>query len=116
MAIAVPLLHFAEEYATGFTVAFPELLGTEPTSPNTFLVFNMSAYVAFVFGGPVICPRARAPMMIPLFFIGYRVTGNASTHTVLAIVVGGTFRAPASSLLYCVFAPLLVRELCRSTR
>lgn len=116
LAVAIQMLHFAEEYITGFYTKFPELFGGWAYSSDTFVVFNMGAYFAFIVGAILIHRKIRAPMVIPLFFITYGVIGNAVMHAVFAIWVDGYFPGLYTSLLYWVLAPLLLRELWRSTR
>lgn len=116
LAVAVQMLHFAEEYVTGFYVRFPELFGGAAYSADAFVIFNMSAYFAFILGAIMIYKKVRGPMMIPLFFITYGVIGNAITHVIFAIVAGGYFPGLYTSFLYWVLAPLLLRELWKGTR
>lgn len=116
LALAVQMLHFAEEYVTGFYVRFPELFGGGAYTAETFVMFNMSAYFAFVIGAILPYKGIVAPMMIPLFFITYGVIGNAITHVIFAIAAGGYFPGLYTSLLYWLLAPLLIRELWRVTR
>lgn len=116
LALAVQMLHFAEEYVTGFYSKFPELFGGAAYSVDTFVVFNMSAYFLFVLGAIMLYRKVREPMMIPLFFIAYGVIGNALSHLVFAIIAGGYFPGLYTSLIYWVLAPLLVRALWRGTR
>lgn len=116
VALAVQMLHFAEEYVTGFYDKFPALFGAPGYSRETFVLFNMGAYCAFVIGALIIQKKLRAPMMIPLFFISYGVIGNAITHAIFAISVGGYFPGLYTSLAYWVLAPALLRALWRTTR
>lgn len=116
VAVAMQMLHFAEEYATGFYEQFPVLFGGAPYAPSTFVIFNMCAYFAFVLGAIMLYQKVREPMLIPLFFITYGVIGNAVTHVIFAIMVGGYFPGLYTSLLYWVLAPILLRGLWRGTR
>ena len=116
IAVAVQMLHFAEEYLTGFYAKFPALFGGAAYSPEVFVAFNMSAYFAFIIGAVFIYKKTRPLMMIPLFFITYGVLGNAITHVIFAIYVGGYFPGLYTALIYWLLAPFLLRELWNGTR
>lgn len=110
------MLHFAEEYVTGFYQAFPVLFGGQAYSVNTFVVFNMCAYCLFLIGGIILHQQKRALMMMPLFFISYGVLGNAISHLAFSLMVQGYFPGLYTSFAYWVLAPLLIKSLWQETR
>lgn len=109
LALAVQFLHFAEEHATEFEIAFPALFNAPPYSHNLFVSFNMIAYAMFILGGLAIFWKFKPLTLIALFFVSYGVLGNAIAHTVFSIVEGGYFSGLYTSLLYWILAPLLLR-------
>lgn len=116
LGLACQLLHFAEEYLTHFDQRFPVLFGGEPYPRDIFVVFNLFSYAVFIIGWLGV-KRGIQPLFIPaLFFVTYRMIGNAIMHVVFCIMVGGYFPGIYTSLLYWVLGPLTLREILHSTR
>ena len=91
-AIALQVLHFAEEFITGFHERFPALYGAAPYPATTFVTFNMAAYAVFIVAGLVTFAAGRRTLLIPvLFFIVYGMVGNAVSHVTWSIATGGYF-------------------------
>ena len=81
-ALAIQFLHFAEEYVTGFRVAFPTLYGGTPYANDLFVIFNMTSYSIFAVGALAAIYTPLRFLLVPvLFFIVYGAIGNAVSHT-----------------------------------
>jgi Protein of unknown function with HXXEE motif len=115
-ALAVQFLHFAEEHATHFDVAFPALFNAPPYPHNLFVSFNMVAYFMFIIGGLAIYWKFKPLTLIALFFVSYGVLGNAIAHLVFAIVAKGYFPGLYTSLLYWILAPMLLKRIWHFSR
>lgn len=105
-------LHFAEEHQAGFATAFPALYGGAPYSIDVFTWFNMAAYAAFAMSAVAALVLGRSPLYLPpLFFAVYGAIGNAISHIVFAVLVGGYFPGLVTGLGYLVLGPVLLRRL-----
>ncbi len=108
VAVAVQLLHFAEEFVTGFAEEFPRRYGAEPYDIDMFVWFNMGAYAVFVVAAVALWHRSNRKLLVPvLFFIVYGTLGNAVAHLTWAILAGGYFPGLYTSLAFWVLGPLL---------
>lgn len=111
--LAVQLLHFAEEYVTGFTIEMAKLLSDETYPINYWVTFNMVAYAIFILGGIVLFKRMTEFMIIPVFFLVVGVLLNAAAHILISIYVGGYFPGLFSACLYALCVPFLVKTMTR---
>ncbi|MCC2321124.1 hypothetical protein [Cellulomonas xiejunii] len=112
VALGWQLLHFAEEFQTGFWHRFPALYGGAPYEPATFVWFNMASYVLFGAATAVAVGRGRGAVLMPsLFFVVYGTLGNAITHLVWAVMVGGYFPGLVTACGYLVIGPVLLRRM-----
>jgi hypothetical protein len=111
IALALQLVHFAEEYVYGFATRVTEISpGMPPFDADVFVVFNMIAYALFVLGALAIYRGIRFPMVIVWFF-ALAVIGNAIGHALLCIRVQGYFPGFYTSLGGWIVGPILIRRL-----
>ena len=117
MALSLQLLHFAEEYATGFATRFPPAFGGQPFSRTTFVSFNMAAYAVFVLSALAsLRYGARTPLLPLLFFVVYGTWGNAVSHLTWCVITGGYFPGAGTASLYLILGPLLLHAFVRDWR
>lgn len=116
LAIALQLIHFTEEYLTGFTTKLPKILGGEPYPVDYWLTFNMIAYAIFILGGIALFKKMKEWMIIPVFFILIGVLFNGVAHLLLAVYVGGYFPGLFTALIYLVLGPLLLLKINEITK
>ena len=109
-ALSIQMLHFGEEYLTGFVVELPRLLGQEPYPEDYWLVFNMAAYSFFIIGAIVLYKKIREFAVLPLFFILVGVILNPIAHLGLTIYKGAYFPGLYTAILYFFLMPFVVRE------
>lgn len=115
--LAVQLIHFVEEYLTGFRVRFPELYDGAPYSNDLFVTFNMIAYAVFILGSIAAVTTQRRFLLIPpLFFIVYGAIGNAISHTFWSFFLGEYFPGLFTAQIYWVLGPVVLVTLVRSRR
>ena len=114
IALSVQMLHFAEEYLTGFVIELPALFGQDPYPKDYWLVFNMAAYSIFLLGGIVLMKKIKELAVIPLFFILTGVLFNAAAHLGLAIYTGGYFPGLYTAIIYFFIAPFLIKCIFKS--
>lgn len=111
-ALGWQLLHFAEEFQTGFWREFPELYGGTPYAPEVFVWFNMASYLVFGATTLAVMVRGHGAALVPcLFFVVYGTLGNAITHVVWAVMAGGYFPGLVTACGYLVIGPLLLRRM-----
>lgn len=97
--IGFQLLHFAEEHASNFDIAFPALFNSQTYNHNLFVSFNMIAYFLFLIGGYAIYKGIKPLMMLAMFFIAYGMLGNCIGHIGFALAVKGCFSGLYTSFL-----------------
>ena len=115
LALAIQMLHFAEEYIMNFTTAMPALLGQEPYPNDYWLVFNMAAYFVFILGGIALFKKRKEYAIIPLFFILAGVLLNGMAHIALSIYSGAYFPGMITAILYLVIGPVLLKRIFNNT-
>ena len=115
LALSIQMLHFAEEYLTGFVLELPSVLGEDPYPEDYWIVFNMAAYAFFIVGGIVLVQKIKELAVIPLFFILVAVIFNPIAHVGLAIYEGGYFPGLYTSLAYFIIAPKLIKRIFSET-
>lgn len=90
VALAVQVGHFAEEYWSGFNLAFPPVLGASPWRPVVFVGFNIAWLVIFSLSAAGLARNWRPALVVALFLaIGGLLNGVA--HAALALRAGGYF-------------------------
>ncbi|MGI9545910.1 MAG: hypothetical protein ACR2MM_01635 [Flavobacteriaceae bacterium] len=109
LALSIQMLHFAEEYLTGFVVELPLLFGQDPYPEDYWLVFNMAAYAFFIIGGIVLLKRIKELAFIPLFFILVAAIFNPIAHLGLSIYKAGYFPGLYTAVIYIIIAPFLIK-------
>lgn len=112
-AVAWQLLHFTEEYVTGFNSQFPAIVDSSPAYPlETFVIFNMVAYFMFILGAVFgLIGRYRLFLLPVWFFVIYGVCGNAIAHVVFAIMNNEYFPGLITAIAYFVIGPVLIKRL-----
>ena len=103
-------LHAAEEYATGFFVAFPSSLGLAPWPASFFLAFNIT-WLAVWMVSAVGLRAGRAVAYFPAWFLAIAAIGNGVAHPLLAIRAGGYFPGLVTSPLLAVGGVVLWKSL-----
>jgi len=116
LGLGIQFLHFAEEYMTGFNHKFPALFKSPEYPIDTFILFNMFAYFMFALGAIMIYKKITPPMIIPLFFVAYGIVGNAISHLIYCIVVGGYFPGVYTSIIYWIIGPMIIKRIWDETR
>ena len=109
-AVAWQLLHFVEEFATGFHRELPPLVGAEPWSDARFLAFNMVHYALFLVSGVALVKGIRPLTYFAAFFLVVMLV-NGVGHPALALGVGGYFPGLWTSLASPVWAVLILARL-----
>jgi hypothetical protein len=111
VALAIQLIHFTEEYSTDFVTRLPAIFGQAPYPLDYFVAFNMIAYSIFIIGGIALYLKAKAFLIIPLFFILIGVFFNGVAHVFLSIYVGGYFPGLYTALIYVGLGPFLILKI-----
>ena len=115
--LAVQLLHFAEEYVTGFRTEFPALYGAAPFPESLFVGFNMVTYAVVAITCVVALTTTRRFLIMPaLFFVLYGAIGNAVAHTWWSIQTHGYFPGFFTAQLHWIGGAWLLFLLVRDRR
>jgi hypothetical protein len=112
LALALQAAHVAEEFAAGFHLRLPRLVGLDPWSAEFFVSFNLAwialwalALRAFAGGAAPLAARAA------LWFLALAAIGNAIWHPALSVATGAYFAGTATALPLGAAGLLLVRRL-----
>jgi hypothetical protein len=115
IAAAIQGAHFAEEWATGFHVRFPALLGLDPMPTGFFVAFNL-AWIAFWIVSIPLLQRGLRPAFFAAWFIAIAGMLNALAHPWMAIASGGYFPGLVTSPAIGLAGVILWQRLQRATR
>ena len=117
LALALQAVHVAEEFAAGFHLRLPRLIGLEPWSAEFFVSFNLAwiavwalALRAFAGGAAPLTARAA------LWFLALAAVGNAVWHPALSIATGTYFPGTVTAVPLGAAGLLLVRRLLPDAR
>ena len=110
VAIAAQVVHFLEEWSSGFHVRFPELLGLAPWSTTFFVTFN-ACWIAIWIGSAVFLETLPRLLAFPLWFLAIASVANGIVHPLAAILSGGYFPGLWSSPLVGIMGVLALRAL-----
>ncbi len=102
VGIAAQSIHFLEEFATGFYVRWPEVLGLSPWSAQFFVIFNVSWIAVWALSAVGL----RAGLGMAVNFVG---------HPLLALNAGGYFPGLWSCPLVGVIGVVLLGRLGKYT-
>lgn len=111
IALAIQLLHFAEEYVTDFDTVVPELFGLVSMPLDDLVIFNMVAYALFILGGIVLYRRMKMFMIVPLFFIIAAVFMNTIAHIGMSIWQMNYVPGLLTVLLYIPLMPRFKKQI-----
>jgi hypothetical protein len=113
--VLIQALHAAEEYVTGFYVAFPSSLGLAPWPASFFLAFNGVWLAIWIVAG--IGLRAGTHVALaPVWFLAIAAIANGIAHPLLAIRTGGYFPGLITSPLLAVGGMLLWKRTMEITK
>ena len=90
VATAIQSAHFAEEWATGFHIRFPALLGLDPMPLSFFVAFNLAWIAIWIVSIPFI-RLGRRSAFFAAWFIAIAGALNGVAHPMMAIASGGYF-------------------------
>lgn len=111
-AIAIQCAHFAEEWATGFNVRFPELVGLYPWSQTLWASFNFVWIAIWCLSLLGLTAGWRAALF-PVWFLALACAVNGVAHPLLALAAGGYFpglwTSPIAGIMGLVLLPRLAR-------
>jgi hypothetical protein len=112
LAVALELLHFAEEYATGFHTRFPvEIYHAEPFSATLFFLSQTALFSLLVLAGIGVFKRWKAPMVLVWFLVVMLEFVNAVQHPIYAFMVKGYFPGLFTSVQGWIMGPILLRRI-----
>ena len=114
IATAIQSVHFAEEWATGFHIRFPGLLGLEPMPLSFFVAFNLAWIVIWIASIPLL-RLGRKPAFFAAWFIAIAGVLNGIAHPLMAIAASGYFPGLFTSPLIGLAGVVLWRRLQSAT-
>ena len=112
LALGTQLLHFIEEFTTGFHVRFPvEIYGSVPFQPNMFVISQMSVYFLLIITAIGIFKGWKIPMVMAWFLIIMLLFVNAIQHPIYAIITKGYFPGLYTSFAEWILGPILFKRM-----
>jgi hypothetical protein len=84
------IIHFLEEYSTGFHRLYPPVLGLTPWSSSFFLSINLFCIAIWVWALFSLKEGSRLGLA-PIWFFALAGLANGIGHPLLAVYVGGYF-------------------------
>lgn len=114
IATAIQGAHFAEEWATGFHVRFPVLLGMDPMPLSFFVPFNL-AWIAFWIVSVPFLRRGTRTAFFSAWFLAIAAILNGVAHPMMAIATGGYFPGLVTSPVIGAAGVILLQRLRRAT-
>ena len=114
LTTAIQSVHFAEEWATGFNVRFPALLGLDPMPLPFFVSFNLAWLAVWIASIPAI-RLGRKLAFFAAWFLALAGILNGVAHPILAIVSDGYFPGLITSPLIGLAGVLLWKRLHEAT-
>lgn len=112
--ILIQVLHFTEEYTTGFFSRFPSVLGLSPWSRSFFVSFNL-CWIAIWLCSAVGLRAGYRAAFFPVWFFAIAAMANGVVHPLLSIRTGGYFPGLLTSPLLGIIGVWLWRRLVAST-
>lgn len=114
VATAIQGAHFVEEWATGFHVRFPALLGLDPMPLSFFVAFNLAWIAIWIVSVPFI-RLGRRSAFFAAWFLAIAGVLNGVAHPMMAIESGGYFPGLITSPFIGVAGVILWQRLQRAT-
>ncbi len=114
VATALQGVHFAEEWATGFHVRFPAILGLDPMPLSFFVAFNLAWIAIWAVSVPFIRLGRRAAFFAA-WFLAIAGALNGIAHPMMAIGTGGYFPGLITSPFIGIAGVILWQRLHRAT-
>ena len=112
VSLAWQLVHFLEEYFTGFNYRWPtEIFRTRPYEDKQFVAINVGSYAVFIIGGIALLKRVPEFYLPAVFFSVMGVMFNGVQHPVYSLMVKGYFPGLWTSFLDLVLGPVLLKQL-----
>ncbi len=115
MATAVQFVHFSEEWATGFHVRFPALLGLDPIPLPVFLLFNFAWIAIWITAIPLL-RASRTFGFFAAWFLALAGILNGIAHPLLAVATSGYFPGLMTSPFIGLAGVYLWRKLDLATQ
>lgn len=113
IALAAQVVHFAEEYWSGFHLAFPPVLGARAWSPAAFIGFNVAWLVIFSLSAVGLARNWRPALLVALFLAIGGGLLNGVAHAAFALRAGGYFPGAYSAVLVFLAGGILAIKILR---
>jgi hypothetical protein len=112
LAVALQLLHFIEEFSTGFHIRFPvEIYHAQAFSATAFFASQTALFALLVLAGIGIYKRWKMPLVMAWFLVVMLEFVNAVQHPIFAFMAKGYFPGLFTSLQGWFLGPLLFKRL-----
>jgi protein-S-isoprenylcysteine O-methyltransferase Ste14 len=110
LSIGLFVVHFAEEYCTGFYAAFPRLFGSF-WSARSFVVFNLVWLAVFLVSAVGVLRRQSLAHLIVIFFALAGGIANGASHIVITLWQGRYFPGSITAPLMLASGLILFHRL-----
>ncbi len=111
-ALAIQMIHFIEEFVTGFQSRFPvEIYHSAPFSANEFVISQMALYSFLIVAAIGIFKQWKIPMIMAWFLIVMLLIVNALQHPIYALMVKGYFPGLYTSFAGWILGPVMFKRM-----
>ncbi|MBN1534509.1 MAG: HXXEE domain-containing protein [Spirochaetes bacterium] len=112
LAVGMQLLHFAEEFVTGYqTRIAAEIYHVQPFTINQMVISQMVLFFFTIVGAIAIVKKWKIPMFMVWFVVIMQMMVNAVQHPIFSIMVHGYFPGLITSQVGWVLGPILFKRL-----
>jgi hypothetical protein len=112
LAVGMQLLHFAEEFVTGYQIRIAEdIYHTQPFTINEMVISQMIMFFFTIVGAIAIFKKWKIPMFIVWFVVIMQMFVNAIQHPIFSIIVKGYFPGLITSQVGWILGPILFKRL-----
>jgi hypothetical protein len=113
IALAWQLVHFLEEYFTGFNYRWPTgIFHARPYGDKQFVAINVGSYAVFIMGAVALLKRIPELYLPAVFFSVMGVMFNAIQHPIYSLMVKGYFPGLWTSFVDLALGPVLLKRYC----
>lgn len=114
VATVIQGAHFLEEWATGFHIRFPALLGLDPMPVFFFVPLNLVWIAVWIVSVPFL-RRGQTFAFFAAWFLGIAALLNGVAHPLMAIASGGYFPGLLTAPFIGLAGVLLIKKLQTAT-
>jgi len=115
LGIIIQLMHFLEEYYTGFYKALPSIFNTNSWTGSQFIIFNIIWLSIFLLAAIGTFKKIRLSFLIVWFFILIGGVGNGIMHIGLSLIQKEYFPGTVTAFFLFVIGLIMIKTITSSS-